>query len=169
MSYARLAGGLAMAVLTFLAVRTALVEPVTIRQVSMEPTLVGGDTALVAKWCRWATGWSAGDVVALRAPEDGALVVKRIVATGGQRVGLRDGRLAVDGRVAPPDAVSDALDGVYFGPVLVPPRTVFVMGDNRARSVDSRAFGPVEEDSITGCVVGVVWPPRHAGPLEALR
>jgi signal peptidase I len=169
MSYARLFGGLVMVVFTFVAVRTVLVEPVTIKQVSMEPTLVGGDTVLVAKWCRWATGWGSGDVVALRAPDDGALVVKRIVATAGQRVGLRDGRLAVDGRAAPSDAVSDALDGVYFGPVRVPPRTVFVMGDNRARSVDSRAFGSVGEDSIMGCVVGVAWPPGHAGPLKGLR
>jgi signal peptidase I len=151
-----------MVVLTFVVVRLVLVEPVVIRQVSMEPALADGDTAVLSKWCRWAGTWGRGDVVALRSPADGSLLVKRVVATAGQRVGLRDGRLAVNGHVAPPDAASEAIDSVYFGPVRVPAGAVFVMGDNRGRSVDSRKFGPVDEDDVVGCVVAVAWPPGHA-------
>lgn len=169
MNTARLAVGFGVVVLAFVVVRLLLVEPVVVRQVSMEPTLVDGDTALVSKWCRWAGTWGRGDVVAVRSPVDGELLVKRIVATAGQRVGLRDGRLAVDGRAAPPDTDFEAIDGTYFGPVRVPARAVFVMGDNRFGSVDSRVFGPVDEDAVVGCVVAVAWPPSHAGLVESER
>ena len=121
MNTARLAVGFGVVVLAFVVVRLLLVEPVVVRQVSMEPTLVDGDTALVSKWCRWAGTWGRGDVVAVRSPVDGELLVKRIVATAGQRVGLRDGRLAVDGRAAPPDTDFEAIDGgsvqIVFGVV----------------------------------------------------
>jgi signal peptidase I len=165
----RLAVGFVVVVLAFVVVRLLLVEPVVVRQLSMEPTLVNGDTALVSKWCRWAGTWGRGDVVAVRSPADGGLLVKRIVATAGQRVGLRDGRLAVDGRAAPPGADFEAVDGTYFGPVRVPTGAVFVMGDNRARSVDSRVFGSVDEDDVVGCVVAVAWPPSHAQLLRSAR
>ena len=109
MNNARLAFGFGVVVVTFVVVRLLLVEPVVVRQESMEPTLSDGDTAVVSKWCRWTGTWGRGDVVAVRSPVDGGLLVKRIVATAGHRVGLRDGRLAIDGDAAPPDAVpSDA-------------------------------------------------------------
>ena len=169
MNNARLAFGFGVVVVTFVVVRVLLVEPVVVRQESMEPTLSDGDTAVVSKWCRWTGTWGRGDVVAVRSPVDGGLLVKRIVATAGHRVGLRDGRLAIDGVAAPPDAASEAIDGTYFGPVRVPAGAVFVMGDNRGRSVDSRKFGPVDEDDVVGCVVAVAWPPSHAGLVRGER
>ena len=55
---------------------------------------------------------------------------------------------------------ANLVDGDYFGPVVVPPGRVFVLGDNRSESIDSRRFGPVPLSSVTGRVLRRIWPPR---------
>jgi signal peptidase I len=83
---------------------------------------------------------------------------------GGDTVGLEDGVLVVDGRkVRERYTDPDAIDSVYFGPVRVKPGTIFVMGDNRANSDDSRDFGAVPTDRIIGRAVARVWPPARWG------
>jgi signal peptidase I len=72
-------------------------------------------------------------------------------------VAIADAVLLVDGREVPEPYVDAAtIDGVYFGPVTVPPGTVFVMGDDREFSVDSRSFGPVPQDRVDGRVTAVL-------------
>lgn len=142
-----------------LGVRTWVAEPLRIVTGSMEPTLVPGEH--VAAWkldAPWRT-WQRGDVVVLDR-QQGRLLVKRIVATEGDVVGLRDGRLVVNGRrVRESYADPRRIDSVYFGPVRVPDGHVFVLGDRRSGSVDSRTFGPVPTSDMRGRVVAVLWPP----------
>ena len=84
--------------------------------------------------------------------------IKRIVAVGGQKVGIADAVLEVDGRaVAEPYVDRATIDGVYFGPVMVPVGSVFVMGDNREFSIDSRTFGPIPTEAIDGRLVTTLW------------
>ncbi len=74
---------------------------------------------------------------------------------------MRDGRLFVNGkRVVEPYVVHAEVDGTYFGPVTVPEGQVFVLGDNRADSVDSRDFGAVGSDRLLGTVLVRLWPLR---------
>ena len=74
-----------------------------------------------------------------------------MVALAGQSVEIADAVLKVDGRrVKEPYVNSASIDGVYFGPVTVPEGTVFLMGDDREVSVDSRAYGPVPVSRIDG-------------------
>jgi signal peptidase I len=81
-----------------------------------------------------------------------------VVALAGDRVGLADGRLVVNGHRRPEAYVDLAsVDGVYFGPEVVPAGSVFVMGDDRADSVDSRDFGPVALDRVLGRVLWRLW------------
>lgn len=161
-------GALVIAVVAFAALlvsRVYAVEPMRVTRHSMEPTLQEGQTVLVEKLSRWTSDWSSGEVVALRSPE-GDLQVKRIVAVGGQRVALRDGTLVVDGEArAESYATPDSIDSVYFGPVQVPAGSVFVMGDNRGHSVDSRSYGAVEEGRLIGRALAVAWPPSEVGLL----
>lgn len=137
--------------------RLWVAEPLVVRTSSMSPTLEPGERVLTWKVGAGDATWQRGDVVSLR--HDGQVWVKRIVAVGGDTVGLRDGRLVVDAHVVDePWADPRLIDSVYFGPVRVPVGTVFVMGDNRGNSEDSRTFGPVPESALTGRVVAVVWP-----------
>ena len=90
-------------------------------------------------------------------PQDGRDAIKRVVAVGGQQVAIRDAELYVDGTlVREPQVDLSRIDGLWFGPVTVPERTVFVLGDARSGSVDSRVYGPVPLGSIVGRVT-VVW------------
>jgi signal peptidase I len=85
-------------------------------------------------------------------------MVKRVVALAGDRVGLADGRLVVNGQRQSEDYVDLAsVDSVYFGPEVVPAGSVFVLGDDRADSVDSRDYGPVPLDRVLGRVLWRLW------------
>ena len=146
-----------------LLLRLEVVEPVVIATDSMEPTLRAGEHVLVVHQGGPPT---ARDIVMLEAP-DGQAVVKRVVATAGQQVAIRDGRLVVDGhRVHEAYTDHRSIDGVYFGPVVVPPDAVFVLGDNRAGSRDSRVFGSVPEDRVEARVLAVLWPLSQAGRVR---
>ena len=143
-------------------VKVFVAEPFRIPSQSMEPTLRPGDQTLV--WKLGAKAPDRGDLVAFHAPRTGEILLKRVVAVGGDTVGLEDGALVVDGRrVREPYADPKAIDSVYFGPVKVRPGTMFVMGDNRANSDDSRDFGAVPADRIIGRAVARVWPPARWG------
>ncbi|WP_347059587.1 signal peptidase I [Blastococcus sp. HT6-30] len=86
-------------------------------------------------------------------------VAKRVVAFGGESVAIEDGTPVVDGvTICEPWSDPAHLDGVWFGPVEVPDGSVFLLGDQRDGSIDSRVFGPVGEDGITGVVVAGAWP-----------
>jgi len=97
----------------------------------------------------------------LEAP-DGELLAKRIVAVGGQRVEIRDGVLFVD-RIPRREPYVDhsRVDGFFFGPARVPAGSVFVLGDNRGDSEDSRDFGAVPREHLIGRVVLRIPSPRR--------
>jgi signal peptidase I len=135
-------------------VRSFVVEPFSIPTPSMAPTLPPGTHAFASKLAYWFGSPHRGDIVVLRSPQqDGQLLVKRVVGLAGQRVEVRDGVLVVD-RVRQRESYVDyrMVDSTFFGPVTVPPDHVFVMGDNRANSVDSRVFGAVPESDLLGKV-----------------
>ena len=105
-----------------------------------------------------------GDLVAFHAPRTGEILLKRVVAVGGDTVGLEDGVLVVDGRkVREPYADPTRSTASTSARSRVRPGTIFVMGDNRANSDDSRDFGAVPTDRIIGRAVARVWPPVAVG------
>jgi signal peptidase I len=162
---------------------TWVVQPVRVTSDSMSPTLTPGQHVLLLKQ-PWAGTVARGDVVVLdgdrwseraaAAAASGGVVglspdrvdaavrtvrdtslVKRVVGVGGDTVELDDGALVVNGtRVVEPFVDLESVDGVWFGPVTVPSDAVFVLGDARATSVDSRDLGAVALDAVEGRVVG---------------
>jgi signal peptidase I len=98
-----------------------------------------------------------------------ALYVKRVVAVGGDRVAMQGQRLMVNGRrergTSPDLERAPANELSAITPYTVPEGTVFLLGDNRANSADSRIFGPVPLDFVVGRAVAVYWPLRHLGPI----
>lgn len=130
---------------------------------SMLPTLQIGDRVLVDKRAyAWRLPFTdvhlveratprVGDVITFASPVDGTRLIKRVVAVGGSQIGARRGLLYVDGA---PVGVAGRIE---FGPVSVPPDHVFVMGDNRDESFDSRFWGPVPVGSVYGRAEKVVF------------
>ncbi len=84
--------------------------------------------------------------------------VKRVVALPGEQVVGRDGNLYIDDRLLVEPYLPDGRRTEDFGPVPVPEGSLFVMGDNRDSSDDSRRFGPIERSSLVGRAVVKVWP-----------
>jgi signal peptidase I len=142
---------------------------------SMEPTLHGcqrctNDRVLINKLAYDFEEPERGDIVLFRDPEGGAEpLIKRVVGLPGDRIAVRYGKLVLNGepRKEPYVVNRACVRGVpktcSFGPVTVPEGHVFVMGDNRARSYDSRFFGPVPDDSLIGEALFRFWPPWRVG------
>lgn len=121
--------------------------------VSMEPTFRVGDRVGVAPR-EPALGPRDGDIVVAVDPGGGLPLLKRVVGVAGDTVAIEDAVLVVNGRpVDEPYVDRERIDGVYYGPVTVPPGHVLLMGDNRADSIDSRAFGAVPVADVMGIVV----------------
>jgi signal peptidase I len=119
-----------------------------------------------------------GDVVVLLSPDDGIVLLKRVVGVPGDRVAVVDGTLVIDGQSMPVverrgasieelGAMEHAITlaaggGPDFGPIRIPSGRYLVLGDNRGDSRDGRYFGLVARDAIFGRAEGVIL--RHGAP-----
>jgi signal peptidase I len=120
---------------------------------AMEPTLPADQRVLVSFWPYWTQQPRVGDIVAFAYPPDPSIAdVKRIVATGGSTVEIRDGMLLVDGKQQEASYLkaSDRQTARDMHRESVPANSYFVMGDNRAVSEDSRNYGFIARDRIIG-------------------
>ncbi|MEX5299624.1 signal peptidase I [Kocuria sp. CPCC 205292] len=137
-----------------LACRLWLVEPLLVGSDSMEPTLPEGGVVLLLKAAAPERRAVPGALVVFADPQDGRTTVKRVVAAGGQTVAIEDAVLVVDGEAVPEPFVDHSrIDATWFGPVTVPPGHLFVLGDNRYPSVDSRDYGTVPASSVEATVL----------------
>jgi signal peptidase I len=141
--------------------RTEVLEPVRVAGVSMAPTLDKGQIVMVNKRDLEP---QRGDLITLRSPENGQRVVKRVIGLGGDVVDIRDAILFVNKvQVKEPYVDHESIDALYYGPVTVAQGSVLVMGDARAASIDSRTYGAVPIQNVTGTVVARLWP-REVDP-----
>jgi signal peptidase I len=149
-----------LVVALLLVARTFVAEPMRIPSDSMAPTLRPGDQVLVDKLAyRGSAVPARGDLAVFHDPRTGEVMLKRVVAVAGDTVGIEDGSLVVNGRRPfEPYADQKSIDSVYFGPVKVGAGRFFVLGDNRANSVDSRSFGSVPSGRLIGRVLTRLWP-----------
>ncbi len=154
-------------VLVFGFVRPFIVEAFWIPSESMVPTLEVGDRVFVNKFIYRFTDPEPGDIVVFESAEGGEEeLIKRVVGLPGDEVLVRNGRLFVNNERWHEDYVNEAFpDSSSFGPVTVPAGKVFVMGDNRANSRDSRFFGAVPIENLEGEAFMIFWPPSSIGTL----
>ena len=153
--------------LVFGFVRPFVVEAFWIPSGSMIPTLQINDRVLVNKFIYRFTEPKPGDIVVFQSVDDEDTdLIKRVVAVAGDRVSVRNGRLFVDGKLQDEPFTNKKFpDRTFFAPVTVPKGHVFVMGDNRANSSDSRVFGPLPKENIEGEAFLRFWPLDRIGLL----
>lgn len=166
-----------IALAVFWVVRMLVVEPFTVPTGSMEPTIQIGDNVLGQKvTLRMGQEVKAGDIVIFRNPDttsDHGILVKRVIATGGQTVDLQNGQVYVDGEsLDEPYAAGQSypLDMQAPGmtvsfPYTVPEGSVWLMGDNRENSADSRYFGAVPTENLIAVAFFRYWPLNRIGTL----
>lgn len=174
---------LALAIL----LKTFVVQAFYIPSGSMEPTLEPGDRVLVNKILYEP---SRGDVIVFSDPKDGRSqdrgvvdgflhwlseavgfarpehedFIKRVIGLPGETVEINDGRLFVDGKRVAEPYLRGPVDTRDYGPTTVPADSLFVLGDNRLNSNDSRfGLGFVPVDKVVGRAFVTIWPPSRAG------
>jgi signal peptidase I len=153
-----------------LAVLAALVGAFFVRLpevtgLSMEPHIRSGEYVLINTFAYRIGAPRRGDIVAFRHEGDArATFIKRVIGVSGDRIRIARGQVYVNGSKLDEPYVRHS-DGRSFGEIVVPRSAVYVLGDNRAESEDSRFFGPVSDDLLIGHAIAGVWPPRMLGGL----
>lgn len=176
-----------IALVLAIVLKTFVVQAFSIPSGSMEPTLRPGDRILVQKL---VYGPDRGDVIVFSDPKgrpgpdrgivggfvhwlSGALgieqpehedFIKRVIGLPGEVVEIRRGTVYVDGTAIREPYLEGPVDTRRYGPMRVPPGDLFVLGDNRLNSNDSRfGLGFVPIDKVVGRAFVIVWPPSRMG------
>lgn len=130
---------------------------------SMEPNLETNQRLVVEKVTYRLQEPQRGDVVVLRLPDHSRdLLIKRVIGLPGERVAIHDGKVFVNGEPLDEPYLCQPTRG-HMDEIVVPERHVFVLGDNRSASNDSRTFGPVSYEAIVGRAWLSYWPPDRIG------
>ena len=153
--------------LVFGFIRPFVMEAFWIPSGSMIPTLEIGDRVLVNKFIYRFTEPELGDIIVFQSvdnPDED--LIKRVVGIPGDTIAEKNGTLYVNGKPQEEPYTNKNLpDSNSFAKTTIPEDHVFVMGDNRANSADSRYFGPLPEKNIEGEAFLRFWPPNRIGPL----
>src|SRR3981189_1445734 len=145
-----------------------LYQPVKVEGTSMMPGLEDQERIFVNKFVyRWEP-IQRGDIVVFRYPRDTSKsYIKRVIGVAGDRVRIQNGQVFVNGEALDEDYVpSDYADARSYGEVGVPGNGLFVLGDHRTMSTDSRDFGTVNDRFIYGKAVFGYWPMEKLGRLR---
>lgn len=190
-----LASVVAAALLLAFAVQAFAMKPYRIPSPSMEPTLDVGQRVLVNRiTTRLGAHPKVGDIVVFRPPagadheacgsadqgegtstpcvtdapgKSHETFIKRVVGVAGDRISIRNGHVIRNG-VAQRESFARRCGGAdcnFAHAITVPPGTIYVMGDNRGNSSDSRFWGPVPTKWVVGTAFATYWPPGRLGTL----
>ena len=131
---------------------------------SMEPNLHSEQRLVVEKLSYRFHGPQRFDIVVLKMPSQGEeLLIKRVIGLPGETVEIRDGQVYVDGTLLEEPFTDQSTHPGRNSTITVPPLHIYVMGDNRDRSNDSRSFGPVPIDNVVGRAWLSYWPVEQIG------
>lgn len=156
--------------------RAAVLEARYIPSRSMEPTLAIDDRLLVLKLGAHTVGPHRGDILVFNPPPAASdipnALIKRVIGLPGERIGIHDGRVYVNGKPLiepylkePPRYPEPDWEHLGMPDGFLPARTLFMMGDNRNNSEDSHVFGPVPLANVIGHPFLRFWPLGRLGPI----
>ena len=144
---------------TFLLV-PVVAQVIRVQGDSMAPGLQGGQLLLVNRLAYWFEPLKQGDIVVFSSPEDrDTFLVKRVIALPGDRVSIKQGAVSVNDQYLKEPYVAER-GATSFPLEIVEGGTVFVLGDHRMVSNDSRVWGPLPVDGIIGRAELSLWPLR---------
>ena len=129
----------------------------------MAPRIASGEFVLINTISYHLRSPQRGDIIAFRhdSPTQ-EIFIKRVVGLPGDRILIDRGHVIVNGGVLPEPYVRFA-DDRSFPEAVVPPDSLYVLGDNRIDSNDSRFWGFVREDDVLGKAIAGIWPPAALG------
>jgi signal peptidase I len=153
------------AVIIALFINLFLAQATQVLGQSMEPTLHSSQRVVIEKVSYRLHGPRRGDIIVIDSPDQSEMLIKRVVGLPGETIEVKNGRVIIDGELLE-ETWTFRQGGGHFGPQTVPPLHVFVLGDNRGASNDSRNFGPVRIDDIVGQAWISYWPPGELGFVE---
>ncbi len=147
-------------------IRAIYLEPYQLPSASMRPTLLIGDHIFCNKTVK-GKDVARGDIIVFRYPDDRRkMFMKRAVALPGDTVEIRDKKLFINEKFVEEDYIINLDSHIYetrdnFGPVTIGDNYLFVLGDNRDSSHDSRFFGPVPFSDVNGKITSIYWSWDH--------
>lgn len=159
------------AILIALLINLFLAQATRVYGQSMEPSLHTDQRLIVEKltYNRWIRqylsfdGPERGDVVVIRLDsQNGELLIKRVIGLPGDVIEIHDGQVFVNNKALNEPYLGGMTAG-FHGPITIPPLHVFVLGDNRSFSNDSRNFGTVPLKNVIGRAWFSYWPPDQVG------
>lgn len=140
-------------------IRTFIFEPVQCIGISMYPTLVGGEGMFTEKLTYTVSAPQRDDIIICRYPYHTEKCVKRVIAVPGDRISISDGAIYLNGERLDESAYwSGYIENSEMPEVTVPERNLFVVGDNRNNSGDSRHVGFIPYWQVKGKVRAVITP-----------
>jgi signal peptidase I len=151
------------ALIIVLVINMFLAQATRVEGQSMEPNLHDNQRLIIEKISYYFHPPRRGDIIVLRLPNRRSdPLIKRVVALPGEMVEITDGKVLINGQVLDEPYLNQA---TYQGmpPQVVPENEVFVLGDNRGFSNDSRSFGFVPFSDIIGRAWFRYWPPEDIG------
>jgi signal peptidase I len=179
----------ALAIVVAVVIKTFVAQAFFIPSVSMVPQLQVDDRVVVSKLAYRLHSPRRGDIIVFNAPpqeqqpqptshnivvrifrsvaegvgvvQDRTEFIKRVIGLPGETIEGRDGRVYVNGQALQEPYLPVGTVTSAFAPVTVPSRQVWVMGDNRGNSNDSRFFGPIPFSQVVGRTIWRVWPLGH--------
>lgn len=149
--------------------RSWVVEGRIVPTESMLPTIQVKDRLLVNKLIYHFVDPQRGDILVFRPPDSVQAeddYVKRLIAVSGDKVEISKGQLYINNKIQEEPYLSTSMN-YDFGPVIVPPNSYFVMGDNRNNSFDSHLWGTwLTRDHLIGKAFFIYWPLNHFHALD---
>jgi signal peptidase I len=148
-----------------LVVNVFLAQATRVEGQSMEPNLHNNERLIIEKLSYRIRDPQRGDIVVIKRPSSSEPLIKRVVGLPGDRVEVREGKVYINGQAYKEPYLDQETWGSY-GLETVPEEHVFVLGDNRRASNDSRSFGVVPYDDIIGRAWVRYWPLEELGPIR---
>lgn len=149
---------------------TFVVQRTLVHDISMQPTLVDGDNLIVEKLSVKLGGLKPGNIIVFYSPEEKKQLIKRLIAVAGDKVEIKEGKVFVNGKALNESYLKEVetqpLGKPEYSNLTVPKGYVYVLGDNRPKSMDSRILGPIEISRISGRAIFRFYPFSKFGKLK---